>query len=180
MGILGIETGNDSTSRGINKRNTRTSAENSLSILKKQGMKTFALLMAFNVWEENGRLMYENKQDTLNTLSFAKEMIKKNYIDIISWSLTTPYPGSELFEIAKRHQLIPPDLEGRWEFWDSSENFIMKLPGVVEKDWLFIKRKGKVLQARLLLKSGTFNWHSMPLYLKKITNLLRNFLWKRQ
>ena len=173
LGFVGVESGNDGTTKGIGKRSSRESAAKTLSILKKSGMKTFILLMAFNVWEENGFLKYEDLQDSLNTLNFAKELIKEKKVDIISWSLTTPYPGSKLFEIAKRHKLIPEDLEGKWELWDSSENFIMKLPGVIEKDWYSIKRKGKVLQAMLLFKSGTFNWRSVPIYLKKLWNVIK-------
>ncbi len=176
LGIIGIETGNDETARGINKRSSRKSAAEALSILKKYGMKTFALLMAFNVWEENGLLKYENIEDTLNTLNFAKQMIKKRKIDIISWSLTTPYPGSKLFSIAKRHKLINENIEGKWELWDSSENFIMKLPGVTNKDWHIIKRKGKALQVMLLFRSGTFNWRSIPIYLKKLLSYIKNKL----
>jgi len=173
LGLIGIETGNDAVAKGINKRTSRENAEKSLSILKKYGMKTFALLMAFNVWEENGVLKYENLRDTLNTLNFAKQLVKGKKIDIISWSLTTPYPGSQLYEIAKRHQLIPEDSEGRWELWDSSENFVMRLPGISEKDWHLVKRKGKMLQAKLLLTSGTFNWYSVPIYLKKLWNVIK-------
>lgn len=173
LGFIGIETGNDAVAKGINKRTSRKNAEQSLSILKKYGMKTFALLMAFNVWEENGFLKYEDLQDTLNTLNFAKQLVRNKKIDIISWSLTTPYPGSKLYEIAKRHQLISEDSEGKWELWDSSENFIMKLPGISERDWHYVKRRGKFLQARLLIRSGTFNWRSVPIYLRKIWNVIK-------
>ena len=173
LGLLGIETGNDATARGINKKTSRQNAEKSLSILKDYGMKTFGLFMAFNVWEENGKLMYEDREATMRTLNFAKDMIKKKKLDIMSWSLTTPYPGSELFEIAQRHKLIPEKLDRKWELWDSSDNFILSLPGISEKDWRFIQKKGKILQALLLLRSGTFNLRSIPIYFKKIKNLFK-------
>ncbi|MBN2532753.1 MAG: B12-binding domain-containing radical SAM protein [Spirochaetales bacterium] len=174
LGLIGVETGNDKTSRGINKRSTTALVEQSLSILKQSGMKTFALLMAFNVWEEDGRLHYENMADTMNTLRFVRRLIHKNLVDIISWSLTTPYPGSRLYDIAQKHNLIPGDMDGKWEFWDSSENFIMHLPGVRKKDWQKVKRKGKLLQIMLLFKSGTFNIRSLPIYIKKAWLLIKN------
>lgn len=173
LGLVGIETGNDATARGINKKTSRENAEKSLSILKKCGMKTFGLFMAFNVWEENGNLMYEDRAATMKTFDFAKEMIKKKKLDIMSWSLTTPYPGSELFKISQRFKLIPEKLDSKWEFWDSSENFILNLPGVSERDWRIVQKKGKILQAMLLFRSGTFNLRSIPIYLKKIKNLLK-------
>ena len=176
LGFLGIETGNDETLKGINKRSNRVTAEKSLTLLKKHGMKTFALLMAFNVWEENGNLKFEDKEDTLRTFKFAEKLIRKKKIDIISWSLTTPYPGSPLWDIAIRHDLIPEHLQGNWENWDSSGNFIMKLPGVNEKDWKKIYLFGKWLQVKLLFKSGTFSWRSLKIYFKKGFGILKRVL----
>lgn len=174
LGLIGVETGNDKTCLGINKRSNTVMVEKALHILKQSGMKTFALLMAFNVWEEGDQLKYENMTDTLKTLRFIRKLIKKNLIDIISWSLTTPYPGSDLYEIAQRHKLIPESIRGKWEYWDSSENFIMNLPGINNKSWQKVKRMGKFLQILLLFKSGTFNIRSIPIYIKKFWLLLKN------
>jgi anaerobic magnesium-protoporphyrin IX monomethyl ester cyclase len=174
LALVGVETGNDRTSRGINKRSTTALVEKSLGMLKQAGLKTFALLMAFNVWEEKGKLTYEDLKDTLHTLEFVRRLIRKDLLDIISWSLTTPYPGSDLYEIALKHHLIPSSMAGKWEYWDSSENFIMTLPGVNKKDWQKVKRKGKLLQLLLLLKSGTFNFRSLPVYMKKAWMLIKS------
>ncbi len=174
LGCFGIETGNDDTSRGVNKNISTEESIKALKILKKNGIKAFALLMAFNVWEENGTLKFEDREKTLNTVRFAEYLVKSNLVDLISWSLTTPYPGSKLYEIALRHKLIPEGLIGKWENWDSSANFVMKLPGVTNKDWLDIQRKGKFLQIKLLLKSGTFNIASIPIYVKKLYKLIMN------
>lgn len=181
LGFLGIETGNDETLRGINKTGTAKdkktdteTAERSLTLLKKYGMKTFALLMAFNVWEENGQLKFEDREMTMKTFRFAEELIHKKKLDIISWSMTTPYPGSPLWEIAQRHKLIPDHLSGKWENWDTSANFVMKLPGVSEKDWRDVYLYGKWLQFKLLFRSGTFNWRSLGIYMRKGFGVLRN------
>lgn len=173
LSFLGIETANDETLKGINKRSDRLTAEKTLTKLKEHGIKTFALLMAFNVWEEKGVLKFEDKEKTMQTFKFAEEMINKKKVDIISWSLTTPYPGSPLWDIVMRHNLIPENLLGHWENWDSSENFIMKLPGVNEKDWKKVFLFGKWLQIKLLFKSGTFNWRSLKIYFKKGFGVLR-------
>ena len=167
LGLFGIESGNEKTLKGIQKRTTIKEHKHALSLLKKAGLKTFALLMAFNVWEEKGSLCFENKAQTLNTLAYAKKLAKERKIDIMSWSLTTPYPGSKLYEIAQKHRLISEKLFGRWELWDPSERMIMKLPGVSYKDWVEIQNKGKILQAILLIRSGTFNLKSFPQYTKR-------------
>ncbi|HLB24881.1 MAG TPA: radical SAM protein, partial [Nitrospirota bacterium] len=172
LGFFGVESGNDFTLEGIGKRLKVETVRESLGTLKKAGMKTFALLMAFNVWEEGGVLKFETKEDTLNTLNFAKQLVKEGKVDLMSWSLTTPFPGSRLYDIALKHNLIPEEKVGRWELWDPSSNFVMRLPGVTEADWLEIQARGKRLQAVLLFKSGTFNVHSIPLYIRKAWSLV--------
>lgn len=174
LAFFGVETGNEKTSFGVKKKITTQQVEKSLAIMKKFKIKTFALLMAFNAWEEDGQLCYEGVDETNNTLKFVKRLIREKKVDLMSWSLTTPYPGSELYEIAQKHQLIAADKIGRWELWDSSSSLLMNLPGVTEKDWLKVQRKGKMLQAYLLFKSGTFNIRSVNTYLKKAL-----FLFKR-
>ena len=179
LGLFGVESGNNKTLKGINKRVTVEDNTKALKILKEAGIKTFALLMAFNVWEENGCLCFETKYDTENTLNYAKTMINRGQIDLMSWSLTTPYPGSKLYDIVMKHNLIQRDLIGKWELWDSSERMLIKLPGITERDWIQIQNKGKRLQALLLLRSGTYNLKSFPLYVKRglsqISKLLRSW-----
>jgi radical SAM superfamily enzyme YgiQ (UPF0313 family) len=174
LGFFGVESGNDFTLEGIGKKLTVDDIRRSLGTLKRARMKTFALLMAFNVWEENGKLRFETKKDTMNTLNFAKELVREGNVDLISWSLTTPFPGSKLYDIALKHGLLPEERKGKWELWDPSSNFVMELPGVTNQDWIDIQTEGKKLQARLLIKSGTFNLQSIPLYFKKAVALIRN------
>jgi len=167
LGLFGVESGNDRTLKGINKRITSEQNRRALGILKDVGIKTFALLMAFNVWEEGGKLCFEDKRDTNNTLEYVRRLIREKKVDLMSWSLTTPYPGSQLYDIALRHNLIPKELLDKWELWDSSERMVMQIPGITEKDWIEVQNKGKKLQAYLLLTSGTFNLKSLPLYLRR-------------
>lgn len=172
LGFFGVETGNDETSRGVNKNISTKQVMESFGIMKRHGIKAFALLMAFNVWEENGELKFEDKKATMRTLKFAEDLVSQNKVDLISWSLTTPYPGSKLYEIAEKHNLISPELIGKWDNFDSSANFVMKLPGVNDDDWFYVQKRGKMLQAKLLFKSGTFNFRSIPIYLSKAIKLL--------
>lgn len=167
MGLVGLESCNNRTLNGINKKQTLDQIDKALNAFKGSQIKCFGLFMAFNIWEENGKLCYENKEDSLRTLNYVKELIKEKKIHLFGWSMTTPYPGSKLYDIAVRHKLINEKYIGNWECFDSGSNFIMKLPGVKEKDWSQVINAGKKLQARLLFSSGTFNFKAMPLYLKK-------------
>jgi anaerobic magnesium-protoporphyrin IX monomethyl ester cyclase len=170
LALFGVESGNARTLTGIDKRTTIEMNRFALGLMKDAGLKTFALLMAFNVWEEDGRLCYEGREETLQTLAHIKSLISQGTVDLMSWSLTTPYPGSKLYDIAMKYHLIPQDLLGKWELWDSSERMILQLPGITEKDWISIQNRGKKLQFYLLMKSGAFNLKSLPLYIKRGVN----------
>ena len=87
--------------------------------------------------------------------------------------MTTPYPGSRLYNIAQKYDLVPKDSAGNWELFDSGSNFVMKLPGIKERDWLEVLNAGKRLQAKLLITSGTFNFSAFPLYIRKGVSLLK-------
>ena len=167
MGLFGLESVNDRTLRGIRKQQDLEQMNKALNIMKERDIKCFGLFMVFNVWEENGSLCYEDKEDSLRTLEYVKRLIKEKKLHLFGWSMTTPYPGSELYRIAVKHELIEKEYVGNWEYFDSGANFLMKLPGVEEKDWLEVLNAGKRLQARLLFTSGTFSITALPLYINK-------------
>ena len=173
MGLFGLESGNDKTLKGIKKQQTLEQANNALSILKKNGIKCFGLFMAFNVWEENGNLCFENKEDSMNTLKFVKKLLKEEKIYLFGWSMTTPYPGSKLYDVAIKYDLISKENIGNWEVFDSGANFVMNLPDLKKRDWFSVMNKGKRLQAKLLITSGTFNLSAVPLYIGKLYSLLK-------
>jgi hypothetical protein len=60
----------------------------------------------------------------------------------------TFYPGSELFDISLKHGLIDESLFSSWENLDSSSNFVLKLPDVSERQWLDLRNKGALMQAK--------------------------------
>lgn len=167
MGLFGLESGNNATLAGINKRQTVEEADRALTLMKARGIKCFGLFMAFNVWEEDGQLRFEDKRASLQTLEFARTLIRQKKLHLIGWSMTTPFPGSRLYDIALKHELIKPSYVGHWEEFDSGANFTMRLPGVTERDWLDVQAAGKRLQAKLLFTSGSFNLKAFPLYVKK-------------
>jgi radical SAM superfamily enzyme YgiQ (UPF0313 family) len=164
---LGIESGNQETLNGVRKFVSLDQVIKSCQILKKHNIKVFGLFMAFNAWEEKGKLRYEGVKETKNTLKFAKSLIDKNLLDYISWSLTAPFPGSKLYEIGIKHKIIPQEvLDGR-EDWNNTWRLLLNLPGVSREDWESIKNEGSKLQARCLLKNGDMNRSLIPLYFKR-------------
>ncbi len=173
MGLFGLESVNERTLKGINKKQTILQVENALNIMKQRNIKSFGLFMAFNVWEEDGRLCYEDKAASLRTLSYIKKLIHDGKLDLFGWSMTTPYPGSRLYEISKKYNLVDGAAAGNWEDFDSGANFLLQLPTVSEADWLEVINSGKRLQAKRLFTSGAFSVSAFPLYLKKGYSLLK-------
>lgn len=164
---LGIESSNAETLRGIKKLVTLEQVEKACKLLKEYGIKVQGLFMLFNVWEQDGELQYESVEMTKNTLRFAKRLIDQGLLDYIGWSITTPYPGSELYEIACRYSLIKEGLVENWDAWISNDPFVMQLPGVTQAEMTALKRQGSLLRAKCILRSGHFGLKDLGLFGRK-------------
>lgn len=173
---LGIESGNARTLRGIGKGITLDQVRDACVLLKDHGIKVHGLFMLFNVWEEQGRLCYEGVEETQATLEFAASLADDKLLDYIGWSVTTPYPGSRLYDIALRHGLIKPDLRGAWARWLTEDAFVMQLPGISDADMAHAKSKGSFLRAKLILRSGHMNPGDLRYVAKKGIKLIVNEL----
>lgn len=164
---LGIESGNQRTLNGIKKAITLKQAEDACQLLKKYKIKTLALFMLFNVWEEDGKLTYEGVEETNHTLRFAKKLLKNKFVSFISSTQTQPYPGSELYNIAQRHNLIKDSLKGNWDAWLSNDMYVMQLPGVKESEMAAMRSKANLIIAIQLLRSGNISLKDLSFFVRK-------------
>ncbi|MDP2807199.1 MAG: hypothetical protein Q8O74_03555, partial [bacterium] len=89
---------------------------------------------------------------------------------------TTPYPGSPLYDIALRHNLILPEFLGNWDAWLKDTSFLMNLPGVSHKEMADMKAKGSLPRARLMLSSGGFGLKDTGYFMKKLGKLAHNLI----
>lgn len=169
---LGIESGNQRTLKGIKKGITLEQVKNACALLKKYKIKIFGLFMLFNAWDEKGRLVYEGVRETEKTLAFAKKLIDQRLLDYISWSITTPYPGSQLFEIAQRFNLLESSLHQDWSRWLVDNSFLMKLPHVSSQQASRLYLQGSKLRAYCFLRSGNWGIKDIPLFFKKAVKSL--------
>lgn len=144
---LGVESGNQRTLNGIGKKITIEQVGKACKVLKKYDIKVDLLLMLFNIWEENGRLAYEGVEESMNTLKFAKRMLKNGKADFFGWSPTTPYPGSQLYRFSMKHNLIPKEMHGKWEKWNNVWNISVNLPKISRYDYTKVKTIGALLQS---------------------------------
>ncbi|OGX30472.1 MAG: hypothetical protein A3D27_01735 [Omnitrophica WOR_2 bacterium RIFCSPHIGHO2_02_FULL_46_37] len=170
---LGIESGNQRTLDGINKRIELKDVESTCKLLKKYNIKVLALFMLFNVWEENGKLAYEDAKMTTQTLNFAWKLIKNNLADYIGWSITTPYPGSRLYDIALRHNLLNPAFRDNWESWQKEGLFVMDLAGIRKIERNTIKLKGEILRIACLLRKKFFKLKDVSFLIKRAFHIFK-------
>ena len=161
---VGIESGNQEVLRGINKHISLAQVNKGLKLLKENGIKTYGFFMAFNIWEENGEVRYENYKMCEKTLKFAKRLIAQGLLDYISWSIATPWPGSQLYEISLRHNLIDENMSFS-EF--DTERIVTKLPDLKKADVSKIKFKGMCLQLYCTLLHGGLNLRDRSALLQK-------------
>ncbi len=176
---LGIESGNPETLRGIKKQITIEQVIEACKLLKKYGIQVLGLFMLFNVWEEDGELRFENVEKTRKTFHFIQNLVDQGLLSHIGWSVTTPYPGSTLYKIALKHELIKPELRGNWDAWLREDTFIMKLPGVDEPEMARMKTLGQILRAKLLLRSHRFGLKDLRFFAQKGLKLIHNELRSR-
>jgi radical SAM superfamily enzyme YgiQ (UPF0313 family) len=173
---LGIESGNEETLRGIRKHITLEQVRQACVLLKEFRIKVLGFFMLFNVWEEKGVLKFEDVAATRKTLRFAKSLIRERKLDYFSWAITTPHPGSELYDIAVRHQLIKPELAGRWDEWIRKDVCVMRLPGVSDRDVTDMKARGAFLAGVCILRSGHMRWKDGRYLVKKASKIFYNYI----
>jgi radical SAM superfamily enzyme YgiQ (UPF0313 family) len=171
---LGIESGNPEAIKGIQKGITLDLAEQACRLLKKHGLKVHAFFMLFNVWEERGELRFEDVAMTRRTLDFARSLVDRRLVDYLGWSITTPYPGSQLYDIAVRHKLISPEFLDNWDAWLKDTSFLMNLPGVAHQEMAELKAKGTWLRARLMIRSGGIGLKDVGYFIKKMGKIIQN------
>jgi radical SAM superfamily enzyme YgiQ (UPF0313 family) len=165
---VGIESGNQRTLDGINKKITLEQVVDSCKTLKKYNIKILGFFMIFNIWVESGKLCYETPEECITTLNFAHTLLSKKLIDFMSWGFTVPVQGAPLYDICQRHNLIGH--EKKMNKWGSAP---VKLPGIKEKDMQRIKRKGMLLQLRYGIKGIKYiNWRRWKFYLRKVGYIL--------
>ncbi|MBA7499049.1 hypothetical protein ES704_01788 [subsurface metagenome] len=122
---FGFESGSDKT-LGYLKKGTVTVEQNrrAIQMCKKHGFKVFGSLM----FGSPGETLDDMKQ-TLDLIDFMKE----NDANLIWAFVTTPFPGTEIWEIAKQKGVVSDDMD--WNELDHSNvDNPMLLDDSVSKD----------------------------------------------
>lgn len=174
---IGIETASQQVNHAVRKNFTIQQLYESLHLLRQYGIKVQGLFMLFHVWEEEGELRHEDLSMSENTIRFADSLIRAGLLNYTgNFNVATPYPGSELFHIALRHNLIKETLRTNWDAWLVEEPIVMRLPGIPETEQLRLMRAGSVSMFRCLLREGDLGLGDVAGLMKRALRVAHNEL----
>ncbi len=160
---IGLESANDRVLKGIGKNATQTDNVRTLELLKKYHIKVYGFLMLYNAWEANGKLEYETPEEVNNTLKFAKECLRDNLIEYISWSITNPIIGSKLYHIAEKYGIAT---------YNVKIGNCMRLPGISEQQMVEHVKQGMILQLLNGIQKGMITKKSYKRAAQKAVKIL--------
>jgi len=156
---LGVESANDRVLAGIRKRVTVTQIEECLRLLKKHGVRVLLFMMAFQLWEEDGRLEWERPAEVRHSLAWSWRQFLRGRIAYMTWSITTPMPGAPLYDILERHGLRTAAQV--LENWDRNKDYLgveLSSLGISGRTKQRLLRAGILSKGVFALRSGHFDW----------------------
>ena len=93
--LFGLESVNQKTLDRLNKGLKVDQIVEGFRTAKKAGLEPHVTAMVGYPWER--------KEDAEETINFAKEMFRKGYIDTLQATIVVPYPGTPMFEEARKN-----------------------------------------------------------------------------
>ncbi|MDR2203778.1 MAG: B12-binding domain-containing radical SAM protein [Nitrososphaerota archaeon] len=160
---IGLESVNDRVLKGIGKNVTQADNIRTLNILKKYKIKVYGFLMLYNAWETNGKLENETVEEVNNTLEFAKNSLRDNLIEYISWSITNPLIGSKLYDIAKKYDIA---------IHNNKLGSCMRFSNVTEQQMIEHVKQGMILQLLNGIQKGMMTRKGQKRAAQKATKIL--------
>ena len=119
---FGIESGNDEILKRMGKRLNKEIARKAVKAAKEVGLKTFGNFILGHP--------YETKETIQQTIDFAKELNTTH----VSFGAMVPYPGTEIYEMAKKGEGGYKNLSSNWSSFDKYQGGAIDLEGVSKQD----------------------------------------------
>jgi anaerobic magnesium-protoporphyrin IX monomethyl ester cyclase len=157
---LGIESGSQKILDAIGKRITLEQVKKAVKILKDAGIQVL------------GSFIIGFLQDTKETINETIKFAKSLNLDYAQFSILTPYPGTPIFDYAKKHGML---LTENWSKYTATEP-IVKIEGASENEIKALFQKAYItfyLRPRILiewLKNRQFSF--MKSGIKAVINYL--------
>ena len=177
---LGVESANDRVLNGIEKKITVRQVENCLKFLKKHKIRVLLFMMAFQLWEEDGKLQHETPKEIRHSLWWVWKQFFLRRMSYMTWSIATPMPGAPLQEIVDRHGL--KSAEQVLDNWNRNKDYLgidLTSLGITEKTKMRLLRAGILSKGVFALCSGHFDWRR---HFYRLGILMRSFFgqWNTQ
>ncbi len=156
---LGVESANDRVLDGIEKKITVAQVERCLKFLKKHKIRVLAFMMAFQLWERDGKLQWETPREIRRSLFWIWKQFLLRRLNYMTWSIATPMPGAPLQEIVDRHGLRSSDQV--LDNWNRNKDYLgidLSSVGITEKTKMRMLRLGILSKGCFALVSGRFDW----------------------
>ncbi len=109
--LIGLESVNQSTLDRINKAIKVKQIEETIRSCKAAGLEPHITTMVGYPWE--------TKEEAENTINFAKKMFTKGYLDTLQATIVVPYPGTPLFEEARKNGWLTTE---DWDDYDMKQS----------------------------------------------------------
>jgi len=150
---VGIETGSQRLMKILNKHLKLEKVEEGVKMMRKAGIKVRGTFLL--------GVPTETEEETLQTINFASKL----NLDFAKFNIITPYPGTELYEMAKERGLVGDDIWSRL------------IPGIgfSEAEPVFVPegRDPKELKAKQQRAVRTFYLRPRPLW--NLVSNIRSF-----
>jgi hypothetical protein len=143
---VGLESGSQRVLDGIKKKTKLTEVETRLQTLKDQGVKVYAFMMMYQLWESDRGLEIETTREVFQSIRLVLSLWCKRLLNQMSWAYATPYPGSELYRICKRRGLLPRNFD---ESLVSSDLITIPIPGLSKVEIMTARLAGLLTQLLL-------------------------------
>ena len=104
---FGIESGDETVLRKINRKVTLAETERALQLCKKYGIKTGAGFTIGHIWlNDDGALDGETEEQLNKTYDYIKYLVSKQLLWSVVIAVIDPVPGSKLWDVAIRERLL--------------------------------------------------------------------------
>ncbi|MBW7957651.1 MAG: radical SAM protein [Deltaproteobacteria bacterium] len=107
--LFGLESMNRATLSRLDKGLRPEQIARGFRMAKEAGLEPHVTAMVGYPWE--------TKEDAEETIAFAREMFRKGYIDSLQATIVVPYPGTPLFEEARKNGWLTTE---DWDRYDMS------------------------------------------------------------
>jgi radical SAM superfamily enzyme YgiQ (UPF0313 family) len=163
---MGFESASNRTLKGVQKQVTVEQIEDTCALLSEKGIKIAGYFQFYSAWEESGQLCWETPEDCRRTIHWALDLSRRNRLHYIYTSIATPQPGTPLWDLALKYNLLKLPAEQPLAYLAEG----MNLPGISPLQVRTTRFYANYVKGRLALQNGNLN---LPILFRKARKSFR-------